>query len=217
MLAITRQLVQEHALPQILQELQNYWADEQNRRNEFYNWVRDDQKVEFIDGEIVVHSPVRLKHYAVTANLTDLLRTYVRKNGGLVGVEKLMCRFTRNDYEPDICYFDAIQTATFKDEQTIFPVPCFIVEILSKSTEHRDRGVKLTDYEAHGVQEYWIIDADTEKVEQYILENNIYNKKELSEAEILEFSIFKGLKMPIRALFDATIFEQTLEMWRNFP
>jgi Uma2 family endonuclease len=215
MLPITRQLVKDHALPQILQELQTYWADEQNRRNEFYDWVRDDQKVEFIEGEIIMHSPVRLKHYAVTANLSDLLRIYVRKNGGLVGVEKLMCRFNRNDYEPDICYFDAAQTAEFHDAQTLFPIPRFIVEILSQSTAHRDRGVKFLDYEAHGVLEYWIVDADTEEIEQYILVDGKYQKNVFTEKDTLEFFVFKGLKMPILALFDTKTFENTLNAWNN--
>ena len=57
MLPITRQLITQHELPKILQELQEYWADEQNRRKEFYDWVRDDQKVEFIEGECITISP----------------------------------------------------------------------------------------------------------------------------------------------------------------
>jgi Uma2 family endonuclease len=211
MLPITRQLVKDHALPQILQELQAYWADEQNRRKEFYDWVRDDQKVEFIEGEIIMHSPVRWSHSAVMNDLVELLRVYTRKGvGGYVGVEKLMCRFTRNDYEPDICYFDAAQAADFYKTQTIFPVPRFIVEILSQSTAHRDRGVKLTDYEAHGVQEYWIIDADVETIEQYILENGKYTKHDFSENDTIKFDVFPDLEIPVNALFDNKIFEKVL-------
>ena len=48
-----------------------------------------------------------------------------------------------------------------------FPVPDFVVEVLSQSTEANDRGVKFVDYAAHGVAEYWIVDADKRVLEQY--------------------------------------------------
>ena len=41
--------------------------------------------------------------------------------------------------------------------------------MLSPSTEHNERTVKFQDYAAHGVSEYWIIDADAQIIEQYTL------------------------------------------------
>ena len=49
-----------------------------------------------------------------------------------------------------------------------FPPPDLVVEVLSESTEKRDRGVKFEDFAAHGVGEYWMIDADKETLEQYL-------------------------------------------------
>ena len=40
-----------------------------------------------------------------------------------------------------------------------------MVEILSPSTAHRDRGIKRKLYERQGVAQYWIVDLDTETVE----------------------------------------------------
>lgn len=40
----------------------------------------------------------------------------------------------------------------------VHPAPDFTVEVLSKSTASKDKGVKLEDYAAHGVRGYWIID-----------------------------------------------------------
>ena len=163
-------IIHSPALPQLLDELNKYWESEQNRRIEFYNWITPSMKAEFIEGEIVIHSPVRSKHNVVLRNILFAAETCWRKaKSGYIGVEKIMTRFTRNDYEPDICYFKAEKSENFKGEQTIFPPPDFIVEILSNSTAERDRGVKFKDYEAHGVQEYWIIDPDLGVLEQYIL------------------------------------------------
>ncbi|GAB2598351.1 Uma2 family endonuclease [Spirosoma areae] len=37
------------------------------------------------------------------------------------------------------------------------PAPDLVIEVLSKSTARRDRGVKFTDYAANGIAEYWIV------------------------------------------------------------
>lgn len=85
-----------------------------------------------------------------------------------------MVSLTLNDYEPDICYFNAAKAAAFQPDQMRFPAPDFIVEVLSASMEANDRGVKFDDYAAHGVAEYWLIDPDTQTVEQYRLHGDAY-------------------------------------------
>jgi Uma2 family endonuclease len=200
-------IIHSPALPQLLEELNQYWAEEQNRRLDFYNWITPDMKAEFIEGEIIVHSPVRSKHNVILRNLLYAAETFWRASKkGYIGVEKIMTRFTRNDYEPDICYFREEKSKHFKAEQTIFPTPDFVVEILSNSTAERDRGVKFQDYEAHGVEEYWIIDPDLDIVEQYILQ-----KKGKKQAYFLEFKgdsgilkslVLEGFEIDIETLFE---------------
>lgn len=125
---------------------------------------------------------------------------------GYIGVEKIMTRFTRNDYEPDICYFEEAKSQHFKDEQTIFPTPDFIVESLSASTADRDRGVKFKDYEAHGVKEYWIIDPDLGIVEQYILQKkgkkHAYSLAFKGDSGVLKAVVLEGFEIDIETLFE---------------
>ena len=201
-------------LPNLIRELQEYWAAEQQRRAEFYDWVTPDMKAEFIEGEIIVHSPVRFKHNLVLKRLLLLLDAYVEpRQLGYVGIEKLMTRFTRNDYEPDLCFFTRTKSQSFTPEQTVFPIPDLIVEVLSVSTEARDRGVKYEDYEAHGVQEYWIIDAEIEEVEQYVLttigRKQSYSLQCKGQAGTLQSQAIPGLMLPIEALFDEDAYRQT--------
>jgi Uma2 family endonuclease len=40
------------------------------------------------------------------------------------------------------------------------PKPALVVEILSPSTKHRDRGVKRAAYLRWGIPEYWIVDIE---------------------------------------------------------
>ena len=156
-------------------KLENALQAEQQKRRHFYEIVEENKKMEFINGEIVFHSPVKLQHNDATFLLGMLLKAFVNKNNlGFVGVEKIMVSLTRNDYEPDLCFFGKEKSKSFKRNQAQFPAPDFVVEVLSDSTEKNDRETKFQDYAAHGVGEYWIIDAEKETVEQYFLQDEKY-------------------------------------------
>ncbi|MEZ4636403.1 MAG: Uma2 family endonuclease [Caldilineaceae bacterium] len=94
-----------------------------------------------------------------------LLDTYVNAHQlGYVGYEKAVGLLSRNDYEPDICFFNAATAAVFEPDQMRFPAPDFVVEVLSAPNSRPMIGIKFEDYAAHGVREYWIIDPDAETV-----------------------------------------------------
>ncbi|MBP6829042.1 MAG: Uma2 family endonuclease, partial [Saprospiraceae bacterium] len=112
-----------------LQALQNALEDEKKRRQDFYDWVTEDVKAEFINGQIIIHSPVKKRHWKVSDLLSRLLSYYASiKKLGQVGTEKVMISLTRNDYEPDIVFFSKEKADTFTDDQVLFPAPDFVVE-----------------------------------------------------------------------------------------
>ena len=45
---------------------------------------------------------------------------------------------------------------------------------LSPSTQEIDRNIKFEDYAAHGVDEYWIVDAQQKTIEQYLLTAGVF-------------------------------------------
>jgi Uma2 family endonuclease len=164
--------------------------------------LRDDQKAEFVDGQVIMHSPARDKHIAVRQNLERLLGTYVGLHeAGKVRTEKCLCVFPRNDYEPDVVFFGPDKAAGLADDTMKFPIPDFVAEVLSESTEDRDRGVKFEDYEAHGVAEYWIIDAEAEVVEQYLRRGDRFCLALKSGSGEIASPAVPGFRIPIRALF----------------
>ena len=198
-------LLKSPRLPEIAAALNDRLRTESLTRQRFYDEMADDEKVEVIDGEIIVHSPARNRHLSAKLNLARLLSIYVDLHGiGKVHDEKCRCVFPRNDYEPDIVYFSPERSSTFAPDTMKFPIPEFIVEILSDSTESRDRGVKFEDYEAHGVHEYWIIDAETETVEQYAIENGAFRLLVKSGSGEVVSREIQGFRIPIRAIFDST-------------
>ncbi|OWY18920.1 Uma2 family endonuclease [Sphingobacteriales bacterium UPWRP_1] len=163
-------LLQSPELGTLLNELQETWQKEQEARHLFWANADESVKAEFIAGEIIYHSPVYGRHWKLSTRLITQLLPYVYAHKlGEVAVEKAMVRCTRNDYEPDICFWKTERAQHFKPLQSVFPPPDFIVEILSQSTEERDRGIKFIDYALHGVAEYWIIDPDKQTIEQYLL------------------------------------------------
>jgi Uma2 family endonuclease len=197
-------ILADPSAPEILLDLQQQLVEEQKRRNQFYNDIDDDMKVEFINGEIIVHSPVKKEHTDVVGMLYHLLDFYVKMSkSGYVGYEKVMTALTRNDYEPDVVYFGPEKAKAFKKGHWKYPAPDFVVEVLSKSTESRDRGVKFNDYEAHHVKEYWIIDPKTETIEQYFNTDGLFQLHLKASSGQIESQAVKGFVIDIRAVFDA--------------
>ncbi len=204
---LVERIMRQTTAPLLVEQLKERIAEEHTRRLSFYAWIDEQTKAEFINGEVVVHSPVRRKHWKITDLLSSLLSIYVRLNKlGVIGTEKVMIALTRNDYEPDIVFFKAEKAAAFEEDQVLFPAPDFVVEVLSKKTQKIDRTTKKEDYAAHGIAEYWIIDPDKERIEQYLLlqptdktyfEPYIYLRDDdITSKVIAEFTI------PVKAVFD---------------
>lgn len=189
---------------------------EKATRKHFYEIVEENRKMEFINGEIYYHSPVRLWHNEASGNIYELLRTYVRRNKlGQVGIEKLLVSLTRNDYEPDVCFWSAEKAAQFKPRQAQFPVPDFVAEVLSESTAKNDRGIKYQDYESHGVQEYWIVDPEKQILEQYVLDADGYELRMKSGDGVVHSTAISGFSIPVRAIFDDDENARILtQLWR---
>ena len=200
---IVEKILEMPSAPKLLEELNLILKAEKQKRMNFYKEITDQEKAEFINGEIIIHSPVNKSHSDVCKRIGRLIDVYVdKKEIGFVGIEKVMVSLTRNDYEPDVCYFRKEKSKNFKKGQSKFPGPDFVIEVLSKGTEHRDRGIKFEDYQEHGVAEYWIISPKEETVEQYLLEGGKYSLKLKSRSGEIESPVIHGFVIPIRAIFD---------------
>ncbi len=141
----------------------------------FLNEIAEQHKSEFINGEIIIHSPAKKIHIDVSKNLTKIIDFYVTKNNlGFVGQEKALIKMndSTNSYEPDICFFRKEKAKDFNNETKIFPPPDWAIEIISKSSENRDRKTKFLDYAKNGIEEYWLITTPKQIIEQYYLDKN---------------------------------------------
>ncbi len=204
--AVIAAVMDNPAAPSLVARLQTALDLERHRRQQFYAEMDESDKTEFINGEVIIHSPVKIEHSEISTFIVQLFNTFVRVNKlGFVGHEKILISLTRNDYEPDLVYFNKEKANNFKRGQWQFPVPDFVIEILSNSTKDRDRGIKYDDYAAHGISEYWIIDPEDESVEQYLLHEKNYKLNLKAHKGIIESTAIQGLSMDIRAIFDESV------------
>lgn len=196
----------------------------EERFQRFVDGIDEDDKAEFIDGEVVLHSPAMPRHIRVEKRLLKILEAGLERqiaNGlpiGEIAIDQALCRFDkRNAFMPDLSYWGPEKAESIQPDELLFPIPDFIVEILSEATYHNDTTVKLDAYARHGVKEYWIIHpaAGTEKVERFLLTPSGHTYQLQPRAEYLHVSIFPGFHFPEAALFSDTECDSVITtLWR---
>jgi Uma2 family endonuclease len=135
---------------------------------------------------------------------------------GKVHDETALVALTRNDYLPDILFFKKERAAAFQADTWKYPIPDFIVEVLSDSTATTDRQDKMEDYASHGALEYWLVDTDHQSVEQYLLDEEagafwLYAKKTATDR--IESRVIEGFSIPVAAIFDERLKLETAKGW----
>ncbi|MEO0341301.1 MAG: Uma2 family endonuclease, partial [Bacteroidota bacterium] len=99
----------------------------------------------------------------------------------------------------------------FETGQKFFPAPDLIVEVLSKGTEKRDRGIKFDDYQKHKIEEYWLVNPIQQVIEQYQLKNSTYDLILKSGSGEIKSCTIAGLQLPIPTIFDKKATNQFLK------
>ena len=200
---VLQQLIDSPNAILIINQFNQHLKAETIKRQEFYDLIHEDCKAEFINGEIVMHSPVKRKHWLISSKVSFYLMAYVNEKGlGEIGVEKVMIELSRNNYEPDIVFFRKEISDQFTDDQKLFPAPDLAIEILSESTRKNDYGIKFQDYAAHNVGEYWIIDPESQTLEQFVLlEDNFELHNKFTQTGTLTSLIVPGFLLEIEKIF----------------
>lgn len=160
---------------------------------EFWAWCDEDVKAEFVDGEVIVYSPVSIHHNRLTRFLIPLLQLFVEKHGlgEVLGSEfavRLRARLVR---VPDLIFVSK-KKAQMIQETRFEGAPDLIVEIVSPDSEERDWREKYHEYERAGVQEYWVIDPHSRTVAFYQLEEGKGYRKVAPEEGIYRSKAVEG-------------------------
>ena len=132
----------------------------------------DGHRHEAIAGELYVTPAPSVRHQRISARLERALYSLIQDADlgevlhAPVGVEFAA---TGEGVQPDIVVI-ATARSSIIDRDWIRGAPDIVVEILSPTTQRRDRGIKLKLYGSQGVAEYWIVDPDARAVEVWRFE-----------------------------------------------
>jgi len=139
---------------------------------EFLDWLDEDTRAEWADGEVLLTSPASEPHQSLSDLLTAVMRAVAEHDdAGVVLSAPFLVRLPpplQRAREPDIVFvarehLDRLRP-TYLDG-----APDLVVEIVSPESVARDRGEKYVEYEQAGVREYWLIDRDRRQAEFYLL------------------------------------------------
>jgi Uma2 family endonuclease len=127
---------------------------------------------EFMDGEIFSMAGVKRNHSIASTNISRVLGNQLLETNCEVHSTDFRVRVRNGHYVyPDIAI--ACNNIEITDNDTTLLNPTVIFEVLSKSTEKRDRGDKQEDYfNLESVKDYILVSQDRVKVEHYHREKN---------------------------------------------
>lgn len=141
---------------------------------DFYD-LPEDIHAELINGEIVyMVSPNRL-HQDLSAELLVIIKNYIKSKSGKCRAyaAPFGVQLRKEDdtvLEPDISVICDLDKLT---PRGCTGAPDWIIEIVSPSNPGHDYITKLKLYYDAGVREYWIVDAQHEKIYVYNMDNDI--------------------------------------------
>jgi Uma2 family endonuclease len=157
------------------------------------------KKYEVIDGDLFVTPPPDWVHQEQLSNLDYFVKNWVKAHrlGRIVNAPTGVVLDDENGLEPDLLFISH-ERAHIIQKRGVFGAPNLVVEVLSPSTEARDRGLKLRRYGAAGVDHYWILDTDGPRIEERVLGDDGYRLVgTFGPGEVFHPTLFPGLEISI--------------------
>jgi Uma2 family endonuclease len=138
---------------------------------EFEAWCDEDVKAEYVDGEVIVHSPVSTRHSDMVLFLAGLMRLVVQQHdlGRILGPELQVRLRPGLRRVPDLL-FVAKERADRIQPTLVEGAPDLIVEVVSPDSVERDWREKYWEYQTAGVGEYWVVDLEYQRLAVYRLD-----------------------------------------------
>jgi len=126
----------------------------------------DGKRYELIDGELILFPAPIPDHQPVITALMRLIENFVYEfDLGRVFAAATDVVFPGNIVlQPDILFISNARLGII-GTKNIQGAPDLAVEVLSPSTESRDRNIKAEPYWKHGVREYWLVDISRRRIE----------------------------------------------------
>jgi len=159
---------------------------------------------EFLDGTIVIRPWASVRHATLQINLIGELNTPRRGPGYEVFGSDLCVRVSSRVYTyPDLTIVRG--RPKIKDEHNdVLLNPTVLFEVLSPSTEYRDRGIKLRRYrEIESLSDYILVAQDQIGIEQYTRgDANTWTLRDHQRTEDILHIPSIGVSVPVSAIYE---------------
>ncbi len=173
------------------------------KATDIWDAPEDDYRYEVVDGELYVTPAPSWLHQRGANRLLVYLDTYVhpRGLGEVVSAPIGVILDEEAGVQPDLVYVSR-ERAGIITEQGIEGAPDLVVEVLSPSTEARDRGLKMRRYAAAGIPHYWMLVPRDRSLEAYRFGESGYDLTGIySTGSTFQPEFFPGLEIPIDDLW----------------
>jgi Uma2 family endonuclease len=157
---------------------------------------------EIIDGELMTHPRPSFRHGAAATSLVDELTGPFQKGrmgpGGWIIIIEPEIKFEQDVLVPDVAGWRKERLPGYPEHNYVEIAPDWICEVLSGSTEKRDRSIKKRIYAAGGVPYLWLIDPRLQLLEVFELRDErwtdagIWNSDDIVRAppfDAIEFNL----------------------------
>lgn len=183
-------------------------ADRRRALYDAYLAVPEGQRAEIINGTLYVSPRPTPRHANATAVLVgELNPTFQRGRGGPGGWwilnEPELHLDAFEPLQPEICGWRKERLPELPETAFFTLVPDWICEVLSPSTEARDRNEKLPIYARHGVRHVWLVDPAEQTLEVYTLgDDNRWLDVRLFQADArVRIEPFAAIELDLAALW----------------
>ncbi len=152
--------------------------------------LKEEDRVELIEGQIVQMTPIKSTHAACVDRLGDILRDlFIKKM--IVRTQNPITLGKHSEPEPDLAIV-AYQEDYYEDAHPI-PNQVYLAIEVAKSTEQSDREIKIPLYAKYNIQEAWLVNLNKKEIEVYQKPTEIgYSSKTIySLTDKLQFDYLK--------------------------
>jgi len=170
---------------------------------EFLTWY-DGSHAEWVDGEVILMSPVSTQHRLLVSFLAALIQHWVEAGQlGLVLTAPLQMKLSLrpSGREPDVLFI-ARQRLDLLKKNYLDGSADMAIEVISPDSRSRDRQDKYHEYQEAGVREYWVLDP-IRKVAEFsrLGPDGIYALVTIGDDGIFPSAVLEGLWLKVEWLW----------------
>lgn len=147
----------------VLHATTHHWTVEEYEKLNAAGLFTESDRVELLDGELILMSPIGYRHHLT---LTRLTKFFIRRSRDRfeVSPQGPFLLDQRSEPQPDLCLFDPLFDS--QGRHATADQVYLLIEIADSSLQY-DREDKRPHYARSGIREYWIFNLQDNLLEVY--------------------------------------------------